>query len=153
MSAVGGPFKAKRMRITVIENLTGTTHVLGVVEGMDMRMIKEGGVVPHYDSEQGKHAVGTKHGTFRIRRWYKDDAGKGRLLFDLFNNETLFNLAGQITVKSGYPAGGSRLELSGCLIYEYGPVTAGANDIVSEEARGEAVSWLETEGGEYLSDE
>ena len=148
MSSVGGPFKAKRMRITVIENLTGTTYVLGVVEGLDMRMMKEGGVVPHYDSEQGKHAVGTRHGTFRIRRWYKADSGKGRLLFDMFNNETLFNLAGQITNKSG-----SRLELSGCLIYEYGPVTGGANDIVSEEARGEAVSWIETTGGEYLSDE
>ena len=138
MSSVGGPFKAKRMRITVKENLTGTEYVLGVVEGLDMRMIKEGGVVPHYDSETGKHAVGYKHATFRIRRWFKTDAGKGNLLFDMMNNETLFNLKGEITNKAG-----SLLELSGCLIYEYGPVTGGANDIVSEEARGEAVSWVE----------
>ena len=138
MSSVGGPFKCKRMRITVIENLTGTQYVLGVVEGVDMRCIKEGGVVPHYDSEQGKHAVGFKHATFRIRRWFKTDSGKGKLLFDMFNNETLFDLRGEITNKAG-----SMLQLSACLIYEYGPVTGGANDIMSEEARGEAVSWYE----------
>jgi len=135
MSNVGGPFKCKRMRITVID-IGGATHVLGVVEGMDIRMLKEGGVVPHYDSETGKHAVGYRHGTFRIRRWFKTDAGKGALLFDMFNGETVFDLQGEITDKAG-----STLILSACLIYEYGPITGGANDIVSEEARGEAVDW------------
>lgn len=135
MSAIGGPFKCKRMRITVV--VGGVSYVLGVVEGMDMRMLKEGGVVPHYDSETGKHAVGFRHGTFRIRRWFKADSGQGNLLFDLFNGETTFELHGEITGKTG-----STLTLSNCLIYEYGPVTGGANDIVSEEARGEAVDWV-----------
>lgn len=150
MSSVGGPFKAKRMRITVRENLTGNTYILGVVEGLDISMMKEGGVVPHYDSETGKHAVGYRHATFRIRRWFKTDAGKGALLFDLLNNETLFDLQGEITAKAG-----STLVLSGCLIYEYGPVTGGANDIVSEEARGEAVDWslLDFEGETGLTNE
>lgn len=149
MSNVGGPFKAKRMRITVRENLTGTQHVLGVVEGLDIRMLKEGGVVPHYDSETGKHAVGFRHATFRIRRWFKTDAGKGALLFNMLNNETLFDLKGEITNKAG-----STLVLSACLIYEYGPVTGGANDIVSEEARGEAIDWslVDFEGETGLTD-
>jgi len=73
MSSVG-PFKAKRLRVTVINCATGESYTLGVVEGLDIKLHKEGGVVPHYDSETGKHAVGTRHGTFRIKRWFKTDS-------------------------------------------------------------------------------
>jgi len=54
------------MRVTIIQG--GTPYVLGVVEGFEMELIKEGGVAPHYDSETGRHAVGTRHATFRVRR-------------------------------------------------------------------------------------
>jgi len=133
---MAGPYKCKRMRVKIKNSLTGVEYTLGVVEGMDIECIKEGGVVPHYDSETGKHAVGTRHATFRIRRWFKTDNAQTDLLFALFNNETQFWLSGEITNVSG-----STLTLSGCLIYSYRPVTGGANDIVSEEARGECVDW------------
>jgi len=122
------------MRITVING--GLTYVLGVVEAYDIELIKEGGVTPHYDSETGKHAVGTKHATFRMRRWYYADTGQEALLYDLMNNETPFNMDGELTGVSG-----SKVTLSSCLIYSYSPRTGGANDIVAEEARGEALDW------------
>jgi len=147
---MAGPYKAKRMRVTVIPHgeyctepptmptgwTQGNSYILGVVEGMDIELIKEGGIVPHYDSEQGKHAIGTRHATIRIRRWFKADKRQTDLIFDLFNNEVIFNLTGELTNVQG-----STLTLSGCLIYTYRPVTGGANDIVSEEGRGECVDW------------
>ena len=139
-----GPFKAKRMRVTVIDCLTGESYTLGVVEGLDIKLHKEGGVVPHYDSEVGKHAIGTRHGTFRLKRWLKTDSNRSSLdraqhglLFDMFNNETHFNLSGEISA-----LGGSTIMLSDCVIYDFGPVTGGANDIVSEEAVGQATDWV-----------
>ena len=129
------PFKSKRMRLSV--KINGTTWILGVVEGSDIELNKEGGVAFHYDSETGKHAVGTRHGTFRLRRWFKTDSGKTDLLYNLFVNETHFNLEGEISGLAG-----SMIGLSDCLLYGYRPVTGGANDIVSEEARGEAIDYF-----------
>jgi len=127
---VSGPFKCKRMRITI------GSDTLGVVEAYDIELIREGGVTPHYDSETGKHAVGTKHATFRLRRWYYTDTGQEALLYDLMQSETPFNMSGEITSVSG-----SKITLSACLIYSYSPRTGGANDIIAEEARGEALDW------------
>lgn len=134
---MAGPYKCKRMRVKVTEATHGVEVCLGVVEGMDIELIREGGVVPHYDSETPKHAVGTRHATFRLRRWFKTDYQHTDLLFDLFDNETQFWLSGELSNISG-----STIMLSGCLIYSYRPVTGGANDIVSEEARGECVDWV-----------
>lgn len=149
MIKMAGPYKCKRMRVTVKPHtilcndpptlpagMGQDDYILGVVEGMDIELIKEGGIVPHYDSEQGKHAIGTRHATIRLRRWFKTDQGQTDLIFDLFNNDVLFALTGEITGVSG-----SSLTLSGCMIYSYRPVTGGANDIVSEEGRGECVDW------------
>lgn len=133
MSSVG-PFKCKRMRLMV--KIAGNTYTLGVVEGSDIELNKEGGVAFHYDSETGKHAVGTRHATFRLRRWFKTDTGKTDLLFTLMHNETHFNLEGEVASLTG-----STLGLSDCLIYGYRPITGGANDIMSEEVRGEAIDW------------
>lgn len=130
-----GPFKCKRMRITVTDG--AGSSVLGVVEGYDIELLREGGVTPHYDSETGKHAVGTRHATLRLRRWFKTDVGKTDLLYALFQNETHFNLEGRITNLNG-----SKLTLSDCLIYNYSPRSGGANDIIVEEARGEALDWF-----------
>lgn len=128
---MAGPFKCKRMRI-MIGNAT-----LGVVEAYDIELLKEGGVTPHYDSETGRHTIGTRHATFRLRRWLQTDVGQEDLIYDLFDGETPFNMSGEITGESG-----SKITLSSCLIYSYAPRTGGANDIIAEEARGEALDWL-----------
>jgi hypothetical protein len=127
---MAGPFKCKRMRIKI------GNDTLGVVEAYDIELIREGGVTPHYDSETGKHAVGTRHATFRIRRWFYADTNQEDLIYDLFHNETPFNMSGEITSVTG-----SKITLSACLIYNYSPRTGGANDIVAEEGRGEALDW------------
>lgn len=126
---MAGPFKAKRMRVTV----AGT--IVGVVEGMSIELIKEGGVEFYYDSETGKHAKGTRHATFSVRRWYKTDTDTD-LLYDLFNDDIPFSLTGQLSNVSL-----STIGLSNCEIYRYRLVTGTANDIVAEEASGEAVDW------------
>lgn len=147
---VPGPYKCKRMRVVVIPHgihctdpptmpsgwTQGNRYILGTVEGMDIELIREGGIVPHYDSETGKHAVGTRHVTLRLRRWFKADLRQTDLIFDLMNSQVLFSLESQLTNVQG-----STLTLSDCLIYTYRPVTGGANDIVSEEGRAECVDW------------
>lgn len=117
------------MRVTV----AGT--IVGVVEGMSIELIKEGGVEFYYDSETGKHAKGTRHATFSVRRWYKTDTDTD-LLYDLFNDDIPFSLTGQLSNVSL-----STIGLSNCEIYRYRLVTGTANDIVAEEASGEAVDW------------
>jgi hypothetical protein len=123
------------MRIVV-----GTT-TLGVVEAFDIELIREGGVTPHYDSETGKHAVGTRHATFRLRRWFYADEGVENLIYDLFQGDGVdpdhFDMSGELSGVAG-----SRITLISCCIYSYAPRTGGANDIVAEEARGEAIDWF-----------
>lgn len=132
---MAGPFKAKNMRISISQG--GLGYILGVVEGYDIELIKEGGVVPHYDSETGKHAVGTRRATFRLRRWFKSDIStQTDLIYDLFANDTRFNMTGELNNVSG-----SAITLSDCLIYTYAPRTGGANDIIAEEGRGEATDY------------
>lgn len=128
--------KAKKVLVIVNNN------VVGVVEGFATEFIREGGIEPHYNSETGKHAIGTKHVTFSIRRWMWIDTKK-RLLFDMFHNSTEFNLdfgysTNQTTVDTG-----KKLTLSGCIGYRWKPVTGAANDIVAEELVGEAIDWIE----------
>ena len=130
---MAGPFKAKRLRVIV----AGVT--LGVVEGLSIELIKEGGIEFYYDSETGKHAKGTRHATFSVRRWFKTDTDTD-LLYDLFNDDIPFTLSGQLTGVSG-----STVNLSDCEIYRYRLVTGTANDIVAEEASGEAVDWAGTD--------
>jgi hypothetical protein len=135
----GPPYKCKRMKIYIYEAALGTV-TLGVVEGLVRELIKEGGVVPHYDSETGKHAIGTRHCTFTLTRWFKADNANTDLLYDMFNNETHFNLVGEIY--EGAEVTGSKITLSDCIGYTYTPRTGGANDIVAEELRGEARDWF-----------
>ena len=134
----GPPYKCKRMRIYIVDSL-GATHTLAVVEGLVRELIKEGGVVPHYDSETGKHAIGTRHATFTLTRWFKASDADNDLMYDLFNGEEHFNLEGEIY--EGGAIAGSRITLSDCIGYTYTPRTGGSNDIVAEELRGEARDW------------
>jgi len=134
------PFKCKRMLVIV------NGQVVGVVEGMGIELIKEGGIEPHYCSETGKHAIGTKHATFSIRRWMYLDVHK-RLLFDLFNNSTQFSLEFGLTDMQNPPdfVTGTRIVISDCVGYRWRPITGAANDIIAEELVGEAVDWIETD--------
>lgn len=133
------PFKAKRM-LVVVNNQT-----VGVVEGLSIELIREGGVEPHYCSESGKHAIGTKHATFSIRRWMYLDTHK-KLLFDLFNDQTQFNLEFGLCDMAESPdfVSGTRIILSDCVGYRWRPITGAANDIVAEELIGEATDWVDT---------
>jgi len=133
------PFKCKRMLVRVDGN------VVGLVEGMAIELIKEGGSEPHYGSETHKHAIGTKHATFSIRRWMFIDTKK-RLLFDLFKNETPFNLDFGISDMAGSPdfVTGTKIILSDCVGYRWRPVTGAVGDIIAEELVGEALDWIDT---------
>jgi len=130
---MAGPFKAKRMTI----NIAGAGTV-GVVEGLAIELIKEGGIEFYYGSETGKHAKGTRHATFSIRRWFMTDTDTD-LLYDLFNDDIPFTLTGALIGVAN-----STVSLSDCEIYRYRLVTGTANDIVAEEASGEAVDWTGT---------
>lgn len=141
---MAGPFKCKRMRVIVQHPTLGAVTV-GVVEGLSIEMIKEGGVEFYYDSEIGAHAKGTRHATFTIRRWFMTDLTGSEdkdLLFDIFNNDIVFNLVGDLP--QDYPSGIARITLSACQIYRWRPVTGTANDIIAEEAVGEALDWVKT---------
>ena len=124
-----GPFKCTKMLVKIDGN------TVGVVEGMDIECQRDGGVEHYYGSEEGKHAIGGKKATFSLRRWFMTDTDTD-LLYDLFNLKLPFGLSGEIDGVSN-----SQLSLSNCIAYRYRPRTGGANDIVAEEGRGEALSW------------
>ena len=134
------PYKAKNVLVVV----DGST--VGVVENMSVELIREGGIEPHYGSETGKHAIGTKHATFTLRRWMFIDTKK-KLLFDLFNDKTPFNLEFGISDMAAVPdfVAGMKIILSDCTGYRWRPVTGSANDIVVEELIGEAINWDDTD--------
>lgn len=134
------PFKAKRMLVVVDGN------TVGVVEGMAIALIKEGGSEPHYGSETHKHAIGTRHATFSIRRWMFID-NKKKLLYDLFNDETPFSLEFGISDMQPEPdfLSGKKIVLSDCVGYRWSPVTGATNDIIAEEIVGEATDWIDTD--------
>jgi len=127
---MAGPFKATRFVLKIDGN------PLSVVEGATRELEKDGGVEHYYGSQTGKHAIGGNRVTFSIRRWYKTDSGKGALLVTLFQNEQSFMLEELLTGVSG-----STLTLSDCKIYRFRLVTGAPNDIVAEEASGEATAW------------
>jgi len=114
--------------------------ILGVVEGFDIELSYEGGVTHRYGSKEGKHSVGGKKATFTIRRWYMADDDTD-LLFDLFNNRIPFSLYGYLIDDEGNTITGSQVMLSNCIIYRWRPRTGAANDIVGEEASGQATAW------------
>jgi len=134
------PFKCKRMLVKV------GSDIVGVVEGMAIELIKEGGSEPHYGSETHKHAIGTKHATFSIRRWMFLDTKK-RLLYDLYKNETAFSLYFGISDMQANPdfVTGMKIVLSDCLGYRWRPVTGATGDIIAEELVGEALNWIDTD--------
>jgi len=79
-----------------------------------------------------------RKGTFTIRRWLRDNTDPD-LLLDLFDNELPFVLSGELDGVSN-----SSLTLSDCEIYRYRWIMGGVDDIVAEEAQGEAVAFSNT---------
>ena len=134
------PFKCKRMLVKI------GSDVVGVVEGMGIEFIKEGGSEPHYGSATHKHAIGTRHGTFTIRRWMFVDTKK-KLLFDLYNDETSFSLYFGVSDMNPSPdfVTGMKLLLSDCVGYRWRPITGATNDIIAEELVGEFIDWVDTD--------
>lgn len=126
---MAGPFKCTVMLLKIFGN------TVGVVEGASIELEIEGGIEHTYGAREGHHAAGGKRATFSLRRWFMSDTDTD-LLYDLFNDEIPFTLSGEIDGQAG-----STIELSNCKIYRWRPVMGGPNDIVAEEASGEAVSW------------
>lgn len=136
------PYKCKHIMIKV------GSSIVGVVEGFTSEAMREGGIEPHYTSDTGKHAIGTRHGTFTLRRWMFLDSGQKRLLYDLWKNKTqfmlYFGLADDIDSPTDILAG-TQLVLSDCVGYRWRPVTGAANDIIAEELVGEAIDYIDVD--------
>jgi len=129
-----GPFKMVNVLIKINNN------TIGVMEGADAQIGRNGGVENVYGSETGQHAIGGKKGTFTATRWYMADSQSSvGLFYDLVNQKQPFNLSGEIAGLAG-----STLTLSNCVAYNYKPKWGSANDIAAEEISGECTDWSAT---------
>jgi hypothetical protein len=134
-----GPFRC----VNMVVKITGphATYTVGVVEGMDIQMSFKGGIEPIYGTRVPKHSAGSFDVTFTITRWYFADSGQQDLLLNLFNNEIIFSLEGDLYDASGNAVSSSALKITGCKVYKYRPRTGGADDIIGEEASGFGTNW------------
>ena len=82
------PIKAKNVRI-LINSSEGLGDIIGVVENLTVEFSFDGGVEPHYGSDTGKHAIGTKRATFTLRRWMYIDTNDD-LFYDLLENPLMY---------------------------------------------------------------
>ena len=121
--------KCKDLRIKI----DGT--IVGVVESAGIELGYEGGTEPTYDADSPSHAIGTKKASFSIRRWLGVDSDKD-LLFDLFNQKLPFSMSSEVKNTND-----TKLTLSNCKLYRWRYIMGSANDIVGEEASGEATDW------------
>jgi hypothetical protein len=62
-------------------------------------------------------------------------------LLDLFLAETEFDLEGDLQTNAGVAIPNTRLKLTGCRMYKFRPRTGHADDIIGEEASGQATGW------------
>lgn len=136
---MAGPYRCVNMLVKIV--CGDTTYTVGVVEGFDIQIGYKGGAEPHYGSRTPMHSAGSKHGTFNVTRWFFTDAKQESLLLDLFLNELYFTLEGDLQDNTGVAIGHTQLKLTGCRLYKYRPRTGHADDIIGEEASGEATGW------------
>jgi len=143
-------YKAKTMRIRTISPTgfpiefpyrfgVGGDVILGVVELANLEIRREGGVEHYYHNIDG-HVIGMRRAQFTIRRWFKADDEQTSLLYALYDTKTEFRLEEYLNIS----ATGTEflgLTLDNCTIYNWRLVTGTANDIVSEQATGEAEIW------------
>lgn len=135
------PYVGKKLRVTIKSG--ADTYILGVVEMMELEVLRDG-KVEHYYHDNRKHSVGMKRVRFRVRRWFKSDqSDRTNLLYNLHLNNTTFDLSEFLKDITGTFVG---LTLNDCVIYRYAEVTGSANDVVAEEASGEALVWEKKSG-------
>lgn len=135
---MAGPYTANSMLIQVTP-AGGEAVTLGVVTALDINLSKEGGTVVHvYGSETGHIVTAGNRATFKIQRWFMSDTDTD-LLYDIFNDKTMFTLSGGITGVSN-----STISISGCRANSWRPVFGDANAIVAEEISGEGTGWTGT---------
>lgn len=139
-----GPYRCVNMVVKI------DTITIGVVEGLDIDLQYAGGAEPIYGSRTRRHSAGSKQAKFTITRWYYTDVGREDYLLDLFNDETLFTLTGYLVDAAGVEirdvngALCTELVITGCRLYRWRPKTGSADDIIGEEATGEATGWTLT---------
>jgi len=136
------PSTSKKMRVQIID---GATYTLGVVELVNIEILKTGGIERKYgyqdniyvETPSNRHRVGMKRARFQIRRWFKADNANTRLLFDLHNLDTEFDLREYLTEDTGFVG----IKIFNCISYFFKEVTGSANDILGEEIVGEGLYW------------
>jgi len=129
------------VNLKIIITVGSTPYTIGVAEGMDFDLGYEGGAEPVYGSRTRVHSAGSKTITFSITRWFHADSGQEDLLLDLFDNETTFTITGSLIDNAGAAVATSSVTLTGCRLYRWRPKTGGADDILGEEASGQATGW------------
>jgi len=133
------PKLAKKVRIEI-----GTT-TLDVVELVNLEASHEGGIESKYGqtvsgarvTPWNRHKIGMQKVLFTIRRMYKTGVSDN-LLYDLHQNDTIFNLKEYVKDIYGEFCG---LEIINCASYRYNSVTGTPNDIVIEEVQGEGLTY------------
>ena len=132
------------MRIIIND---GTDHTVGCVNLTNLECSHAGGVESKYGQDVGapikpwnRHSIGMERCRFTVQRWYKADTdGDTNLLYDLHNNDTVFDLSESLSCIIGF----SGLKLVGCQSYQYHALTDSANDVAGEEIIGEGMVWEE----------
>ena len=136
---MAGPYRCINMLVKATVGVT--VYTIGVVEGFDINLGYEGGAEPYYGSRVRKHSAGSKTASFSITRWFFADATQESLLLDLFLNETLFTLEGDLIDNSGNPISNTKVSITNARLYKWRPRTGRADDIIGEEASGQATDW------------
>lgn len=136
---MAGPYRAINLKVEIIDG--ANTYTVGVVDGLDIDLSFDGGAEPYYGSITRKHSSGCKKVSLTLSRWYFADEDQQDLLLSLFNSRTEFNLRGSLITNSGQPIPNSAIVIKNVLLYKYRPKTGSANDIIGEEASGEALDW------------
>ena len=136
------PYRCVNM-VLRITSVNGYTYTLGVVEGSDIQMgYANSKLEPIVGSRMQQQSTGIYQVTFTITRWYFADDTQRDLLLNLFSSQTSFSLEGQLYDNTGsIVADGNKIQISGCKITKYRPVTGSANDIIGEEASGVGTNW------------
>jgi hypothetical protein len=136
---MAGPYRCVNMLIKATVGVT--EYTIGVVEGYDINLGYEGGAEPYYGSRIRKHSAGSKTVTFSLTRWFYTDTAQEDLLLDLMDAETEFTIEGSLIDNSGVAISNTSVTITGCRLYKWRPRTGRADDIIGEEASGQATNW------------
>jgi len=138
---MAGPYRCTNLVILITRGIE-TPIPVGVVEGFDIDLGYEGGAEPIYGSRIRRHSAGSKTATFSLTRWFYADTGEEDLLLDLLESEEEFTLTGELVDNEGHQVPNQKtITLTGCRLYRWRPRTGGADDIIGEEASGQATDW------------